>query len=98
MTPRDTLTALGNAVEAAKRLADHPDLFTSREMYALAMAFHDLTEIDAVYEWAGDVAAQGGFAHVPSFMERRRAMKRDAEVGVLIAAMNRDRALMWGRG
>jgi hypothetical protein len=52
------LEAVIDAAEKARAAAQRGDLFVSIEGMRLVNAIHDLTEVDALYDLADDIAAQ----------------------------------------
>jgi hypothetical protein len=54
------LKALIQAAECALEAASRDRLFASRAGFRLVNAMHDLTEVDALYDFAEDVAATAG--------------------------------------
>lgn len=87
-TQREALEALSRAIPAALRVADTGHLFSSPQGYALVNAMHDLTECDALYEMAGDIATEVGLPHEPSIAEQIRAWRQTVAVSAMIRDMN----------
>jgi hypothetical protein len=56
------LEALSRAIELCRVPAAKNNLFASRAGYQLVNAMHDLTEVEALYDFAEDVARE---AHLP---------------------------------
>jgi hypothetical protein len=54
------LEALSRAIELCRVPAAKNNLFASRAGFQLVNAMHDLTEVDALYDFAEDVAATAG--------------------------------------